>query len=185
MVPNKFFPYDISNVGENPYFKRDEYGDTKTPEWMISAGEIFSQTNSDSNYQKFSKCHSVETFLGHNIRDNVCGNFTSGGHIIAQDTDVVMPIGPYVTSIKTAIGNATKIDTIVAVRMSIVDSVLTPLQTMTFTTCYFTYLRQINDNIEFHFRFNKCDDEYAVIGQDGAVSGSKTSTIDLNQFKIG
>lgn len=184
MASNVFFPFrQMENSSYDDLYR--EKGHVSTPQWIISAGEIFGGDNADSNYQKYSKCHSVETFLGHDIRSNAAGNFTSGGRIIAQDTSVVMPIGPYITDIKKAIGNATKIDTIITIRISVVEGTITPLQTTTFSNCYFTYLQQSNDNMEFHFRFNKADDEYAVIKQDGSISGSKTSSIDINQFKIG
>lgn len=186
MANNSFWPnFEKSSLNyTDSNLRRQDYEAVSTPEWIISADDIFSQDNADSNYQKFSRCHSVETFLNHDIRNNVNGNFTSSGHIIAGDTIVVMPVGPYIATLKNALGNATKIESIVAIRLSVVNSVLTPLQTITFTTCYITDVHQLNNNLEFHFRFIKSDDEYAVIKQDGSTSGSKTATIDLNQFKV-
>ena len=164
--------------------RHSDFNAVSTPEWIISAGEIFSQDIGESNYQKFSRCLSVETSLNHEIGCNVNGNFASGGHIIAKDTIIIMPVGAYVTTLKNALANTTKIDTIVTIRLGMVNSVIVPLQTITFSTCYITDLRQVNGNLEFHFRFIKFDEEYAVIKQDGTVNGSKTASIDLNQFKF-
>ena len=172
----------LSMANDLRYYTRS----VETPDWIISADDIFSSTiDGDEQYKKSHMCYDVEFMMSHDITADVTSNFiSSSGGLRGSCVVVYMPSGPYVMAIKKSLANGAIIKEVDILKMSIIGGDKAPVRHMAFYNCIICNYKECKDIIKFDFRFNKHSDTFSPYDQGGQAVGNQAVTIDWQKWLI-